>query len=99
MKNIKTNIGAVLLSISLFTTSTNAGISTAKKISLGEEAPFSGVIVPAEEFQFIDSELAACTYIQSHPQPCDNETDLKGMLTVGVFSFSLGLLASLLVKK
>jgi hypothetical protein len=74
-------------------------MKSARKISLGEEAPYSGVVIPAEQFMFMDSEMAACTYLQSHPAPCEEETDLKGMLTVGLFSFSLGALVGLFVIK
>lgn len=96
MKNIKSLIVKILILSLLFETQTNAGIE-ARKISAGDEAPWGGVIIPPEQFQFIDAELASCTYLKSHPEPCQQETDLKGMFTVGLFSFSIGALVGLFV--
>lgn len=81
----------------MLSTTSRADIQNAKKISAGEEAPWSGVILPFEQVMFLDSELAACGYLKDHPAPCEEETDLKGMVTVGLFSFSLGALVGLFV--
>lgn len=83
--------------ILLSTTQTDA--YEIKKISLGEEAPYSGVLVPIEDFMSQESDLKACSYLADHPSPCEEETDYKGMVTVGMFSFSLGALSMLLIKK
>ncbi len=76
-----------------------ASLNEATKINFGEEAPFAGVILPTEQFMAVDAQLAACQYIQDHPLPCNEGIGLSGTVTVGIFSFSLGLLAGLFVLK
>ncbi len=70
----------------------------ATKIAMGDPAPYNGVVVSYEQFMFIDSELAGCKYLKRNPPPCEDNPDLMGMVTVGLFSFSLGALAVFFVQ-
>lgn len=98
MRSFKKIIVKILLLTILLENKTIASEIEARKINAGEEAPWGGIIMPPEQFQFIDSELAACKYIADHPQPCPADSDFKDSITIGIFGFSLGAIAMLFVK-
>lgn len=94
----KKNFLGIILSTMLFANITQGSETDTMRIEMGQEAPYSGVLMSPQRFMFEESEMSACRYIQDHPLPCE-DTDMKDTIASGAFGFALGILATLFVKK
>jgi len=68
-------------------------------LNADEPAPYFGVLVPANRYKEKEADLNAFRYIKDHPPICEDDTDIKDSITIGLFSFSLGALVGALVFK
>lgn len=68
------------------------------KINTLDPAPFSGILVSPTRYNSYQADLKVLEYIQDHPPPCEEGIEYGALATVGIFSFSLGVLATILIQ-